>query len=84
MAWELLAAEFAKGAGQGLTAPGGPSNATGKADSIFDSSGWNVAFGAGNISSQRSQEQRGSFDQYLPYIIAAAGVLIVWRLTKQR
>lgn len=81
--WQAVAGEFAKGFGQSLASPGGPSNATGRTDSSFDSSGWNVAFGSGSIDSKRSQTESGSFDQYLPYILAAAGVLIVWRLTKR-
>lgn len=85
--WQAVAGEFAKGFGQSLASPGGPSNATGRGESRFDSSGWNVAFGSGSIDSKRSQTetetQSGSFDQYLPYILAAAGVLIVWRLTKR-
>lgn len=81
--WQAVAGEFAKGFGQSLASPGGPSNATGRADSTFDQSGWNVAFGSGSIEAKRSQTESGSFDQYLPYILAAAGVLIVWRLTKR-
>jgi hypothetical protein len=82
MAWELLAAEFAKGAGQGALG-GGPTQATGVSNPFSDFSGWNVNFGAGSIDATRSQEQKGSFDQYLPYLMAVAGVLIVWRLSKR-
>lgn len=83
MAWEALAGSFLEGAGKGLTAPAGPSNASGRQDAGFDSSGWNIVFGAGSsIDSKRNQEQAGNFDQYLPYILAAAAVLIVWRLSK--
>lgn len=56
----------------------GPSGAAG--ESSFDSSGWNVNFGAGSISSSRAD----SLGQYLPYAIAAAAVLIVWRMTRKR
>ena len=83
MAWELLAAEFAKGAGQGIGGSQGPVQATGVSNPFSDFSGWNVNFGAGNIEAKRSQEQAGNFDQYLPYILATAGVLIVWRLSKR-
>jgi hypothetical protein len=57
----------------------GPSSAFG-GDSSFDSSGWNVNFGGGSISSSRAD----ALGQYMPYVIAAAAVLIVWRMTKKR
>lgn len=85
MAWEAIAGQFAAGFGQSLGSPGGPSNVTAKADPVFDSSGWNVIFGDGNkLATDRTQrEGSNTFDQYVPYVIAAAGVLIVWRMTKR-
>jgi hypothetical protein len=85
MAWEAIAGQFAAGFGSALGSPGGPSNVTAKSDPVFDSSGWNVIFGDGNrLSTERTQrEGANTFDQYVPYVIAAAGVLIVWRLTKR-
>lgn len=84
--WEkaLMAAapEFAKGLGSALGG-GSPGTAVGKSDPIFDSSGWNVAFN-GDIDAEANKSQAGNFDQYMPYVLAAAGVLIVWRLTKKR
>lgn len=56
----------------------GPSSALGGASSV-DASGWNVNFGSGAVSSSRSDLGR-----YVPYVLAAAGVLIVWRMTRKR
>lgn len=57
----------------------GPSAAHG-GSGWLDGSGWNVNFGGGSITSSRAD----SLGQYLPYAIAAAAVLIVWRLTRKR
>ena len=86
MAWEAIAGQFAAGFGQSLASPGGPSSVASRADSMFDSSGWNVVFGDGNkLATDRTQREGATtFDQYVPYLIVAAGVLIVWRLTKSR
>ena len=56
----------------------GPSSALGS--SSFDSSGWNVNFGGGSISSNRATDSLGA---YTPYMLAAVALLIVWRLTKK-
>jgi hypothetical protein len=61
----------------------------------FDSSGWQVNFGSGSIDATRSQVETGkpagtlaafapAFDQYLPYAIAAAALVIAWRMTRKR
>ena len=73
---------FAQGLGSGLGSSAGPSTATGRGESSFDSSGWNVNFGSGTIESDRSQA--GNFDQYMPYVLAAVGVVVIWRLTRKR
>lgn len=57
----------------------GPSSAMG-GTSTFGASGFNVNFGSGSVSSS----QAGALGQYVPYIMAAAAVLIVWRMTKKR
>ena len=82
MAWETIAANAALGLGQGLASKP-PTTATGMSNPVTDNSGWNVNFGEGTIESSRSQSQRGSFDQYLPYVLAAAGVLVIWRMTRR-
>lgn len=74
----LLSGGIAGGVKGGAGGSAGPSNALG-GDSSFDASGWNVNFGAGSVSSSRSD-----MGQYLPYILAAAGVLIAWRLTRKK
>lgn len=66
---------------------GGPSSASGKSTSSFDSSGWNVNFGSGKIDSTRAQTPSGTtggINEYLPYVAIAAALLIVWRMTKKR
>jgi hypothetical protein len=74
------------GLGGGLSASvggGGPSSVD--AQSAFDSSGWNVNFGAGTIESTRSQAEggAGAVQGYMPYILVAAGLLVVWRMTRK-
>jgi hypothetical protein len=83
--WTALGGSFLAGFGASLNSPAGPSNAVARQDSPFDSSGWNVNFGAGSISSadSRDQGQMGQLSPYLPYIIAGAAVLIVWRMTRK-
>ena len=75
-------------AGFGMAAQalsGGPSAASGESTSSFDSSGWNVNFGGGNIDSQRGQAGLSSqLSDWLPYAAIFAGVLVVWRMTKKR
>jgi hypothetical protein len=80
--WLGIGSSFAQGLGSSLGNPGGPSNAALRGDSAFDSSGWNVNFGAGGIESDRSQTQ--PLSEYMPYILVAAGLLVVWRMTRKR
>ncbi len=56
----------------------GPSTASGQ--SAFDSSGWNVNFGEGSITSSAGS----GVSQYLPYIALGVGLLIVWRMTRKQ
>lgn len=63
----------------------GPSYADGMfGGGLFDSSGWSVNFGAGSIAATRAQSQPGDLGQYLPWLLAAAGVVVVWRLSRKR
>lgn len=55
----------------------GPSAARG--DSAFDSSGWNVNFSSGSIASNA-----GGLGAYAPYVLAAAAVVIAWRMTRRK
>lgn len=61
-------------------AGGAAGPATAKADAMFDSSGWNVNFGAGNIESSAS---KNSLTQYMQYALIAAGLLIAYRMTRR-
>lgn len=80
--WVGIGSSFASGLGSSLGNPGGPSNSTQRGDFAFDSSGWNVNFGSGSIESDRSQAQ--AFDEYMPYLLIGAGLLVVWRMTRKR
>lgn len=54
---------------------GGPSGANG-GQSMFDSSGWNVNFGSGEISSSASKSG-GDLSTYLPWALAALAI-VAW------
>lgn len=84
--WAALGGSFLQGFGSSLNSPAGPSNAVARQDSGFDSSGWNVNFGSGGITSSDTREQGrgGELNQYMPYILAGAAVLIVWRMTRKK
>lgn len=55
---------------------GGPSGLS----SGFDSSGWVVNFGAGSVDSRNG---KGGAEDYTLYVLAAAAVLIAWRMTRR-
>ena len=61
----------------------GPSAAGGTLTSGFDSSGWAVNVGAGSAGANRGGAG-GDLQQYVPFVLAAAGLLIVWRLTRRK
>lgn len=71
---------LASGLGSGLM--GGSSSAAQDTSSMFDSSGWVVQFGDGSVSTQRSQA--GALSEYMPYMVLAAGLLVVWRFTRKK
>lgn len=63
---------------------GGAGGAAGPSDALtssaFNSSGWNVNFGSGKISTSDA----GDLGQYLPYAAIAAALLIAYRMTKAK
>lgn len=69
--------------GGGLSAGGGGPSSAGlrSGDNAFDSSGWNVNFGSGSIDSTRGST---GMEAYVPYIVGALGLLIVWRMSRKR
>jgi hypothetical protein len=71
---------LASGFASGLM--GGSSTATQKSDSMFDASGFVVQFGDGTISTDR--KQNGAMGDYMPYLLLAAGLLVVWRFTRKK
>lgn len=56
----------------------GPSTAK-NGDGIFDNSGWTVTFGDNSPATPASS----GLSTYLPWALAAAGMLIVWRMSKR-
>jgi hypothetical protein len=67
--------------GGGLTGgQAGPSAAGGTTTSGFDSSGWAVNFGSGSAGANGG----ASLEGYLPYLLAGAGLLLLWRMTRKR
>jgi hypothetical protein len=74
----------------GAGSSAGPSNASAKGDLAFDNSGFNVNFGAGDITSSNQKSQNGQsvpllsgLGPYFPYLLIGAGLLIVWRMTRR-
>lgn len=55
----------------------GPSTAK-NGDGIFDNSGWSVTFGDNSPVTPA-----GNLTSYLPWAVAAVGVLIAWRMFKR-
>lgn len=90
--WLGVASAFAGGLGQSMgTAPAGPSSAAGRSEAVFDNSGWNVSFGAGNIDSTSEKSTStgagslgGQMTDYLPYFVAAVGAIILWRMSRKK
>ena len=71
------------GAGSSLQggAGGSAGPATGRAESIFDSSGWNVIFGDGNrLESQRAEA--GTIGQYVPLLLLALAGIVAFKALK--
>lgn len=71
-------------------APGGPSNAfnTAQLSNPFDSSGWNVNFGSGTITSDRQQTTeaaslQGEMARWIPVAAGVLGVVLLWRMVKR-
>lgn len=61
---------------------GGPATASGGLTSGYDNSGWVVNFGSGSVESSRADAS--DLSKYLPFVLAGAGLLIAWRLTRKR
>ena len=83
----LAASGLAQGLGGALGGAGGPavSGADGnRIENVFDNSGWNVNFGAGEIASDRQQlPSVGGFDTTTLLIIAGV-VLVAIKLMKKK
>lgn len=78
--------EMALKSAQGGSA--GPSTATSNAKSGFDSSGWNVSFGAGDISAttaKSSTDEVGAAmgGNYAPYAFLLIGAVVLWKMVKK-
>jgi len=82
-----LATPFLSGLGGALGGgSAGPSQASGghMGGAMFDSSGWNVNFGGGSITSSRAQDQTDPLHAYMPYVVAGAGFLLLWAYLKRQ
>lgn len=78
----LVGGDFMPKLQGGAGGASGPATATGgKQEGIFDSSGWQVVFGNGN---ELASSKGGELSKYLPYVLAGAALLIVWRMTRKR
>lgn len=70
---------------------GGPSRA--ENSGMFDSSGWNVSFGSGDISSSAGAKATpysvagaavaAAGEDWTPFIIGL-GVLVIWKMTRKK
>jgi hypothetical protein len=85
-----IGGQFAQGLGQAMGSQGGPSNAVGRSEAVFDNSGWNVNFGGGEIDSTSEKTTStgaggmGNMTDYVPYFAAAVGAIILWRMSRKK
>lgn len=88
--WMPIATEGVKALGSALggSGPAAPSSANGNTfDTRFDSSGWNVNFGSGGITSDRtSSEARSGLGDMGGnvglIVIGLLGLVVLWKLKK--
>lgn len=78
-----IAAGFAQGFGGSLNKSAGPSDAILKGENNFDSSGWNVTFGA-NSGIESSRAEASQLSDYVQYALIAGAVLVAWRYFKSK
>lgn len=77
----LLAAAPGFGEGLGKSLGGQPSSSLASGTTSFDSSGWNVNFGAGAIDSTRGAA--GDLGAYMPWVIGALAVVLVLKAARK-
>ena len=58
------------------------------AETVFDSSGWNVAFPGARIESSRTEGVADPIASvmgggYMPWVVLGAAVLLLWRVSKR-
>lgn len=63
----------------------GPSAANNKQEAAFDSSGWNVTFGNGDIAATTDKNTGGvaTVASYAPYIALSIGAIVLWKMFKK-
>ena len=63
----------------------GPSAANNKQEAAFDSSGWNVTFGNGDIAATTDKNTGGvaTMASYAPYIAFTVGAIVLWKMFKK-
>lgn len=86
--WEqaLMAAapSFGEGLGKSLgNTAAGPSSATLLTNPNFDSSGWNVSLGGGDISSSASRTTSDQITAVMPWAMGLLGLIVVIRALKK-
>ncbi len=68
---------------RGLTGgSAGPSAANNKQEAAFDSSGWNVSFGSGEINAT-TDKNTSVVASYAPYIALSIGAIVLWKMFKK-
>ena len=78
-----LGAEALKNAAGGAA---GPSTANNKGESAFGGGGFSVIFGNGNTQTTATETPKSSsgvVSGYVPYALALAGVIVVWKMLKK-
>lgn len=78
-----LGAEALKNAAGGAAAPSAANQST---QAAFDSSGWNVSFGSGDIAATTDKASSlggGSMGNYAPYVMFLVGAVVLWKMTKK-
>jgi hypothetical protein len=67
----------------------GPSTASSNTKNGFDSSGWNVSFGSGDISATTSKSSSdevgamGGMGNMAPYAMFLIGAVVLWKMVKK-
>jgi hypothetical protein len=84
-----MALKSAQGGAAGPSSARNDSNTDTKASSMFDSSGWNVSFGSGDISATTEKTisdagvGQSAVGNYAPYLMMLIGAVVLWKMVKK-